>query len=78
MANGVVPCSWRRDGGRGSRRTDRGLRLAAGRAGVCGEGGLTGAVYTAVLMVSTELEQKVNDRANGSHTLTLTVMARYT
>jgi hypothetical protein len=43
MAGGVhgvriEACGWRRrDGRRGSRRTNRGLRLAAGRAGVCGE-----------------------------------------
>jgi hypothetical protein len=69
MAGGVrgvriEACGWRRrDGRRGSRRTDRGLRLAAGRAGVCGEGGLAGAVYTGVLIVSTDFTCSYSEHA---------------
>ena len=41
----VAACDWRLSGF---------ARIARGRAGVCGEGGLAGAVYTAVLIVSTD------------------------
>jgi hypothetical protein len=41
----VVACGWRLSGF---------ARIARGRAGVCGEGGLAGAVYTVVLIFSTD------------------------